>query len=237
MLTLAVETSCLTASCAIVQDNRVIAEISTNHGKTHSQKIMPMINTTLSAVGKELNDVDLFAASIGPGSFTGIRIGVVTIKALAYSLKRPVCGVSTLDALAFTMPDFNGVISPMLDARNNQVYSAFYRKTDNALERLYEESGIKIEDWIEQAQTFGEGILVLGDAFELHYDRLKSELGSLLNNSPQSNIFPRASATALLAEKSYRDNRSISPFELKPLYVRKSQAERMKDKPKSDDKR
>ena len=66
MLTLAVETSCLTASCAIVQDNRVIAEISTNHGKTHSQKIMPMINTTLSAVGKELNDVDLFAASIGP---------------------------------------------------------------------------------------------------------------------------------------------------------------------------
>ncbi len=230
MLTLAVDTSCLTASCAIAQDNMVIAELTTQYGKTHSQKIMPMIKTTLSMVDKKLSDVDLFAAAVGPGSFTGIRIGVVTIKALAYSLKRPVCGISTLDALAFTMPDSNGVISPILDARNNQVYTAFYRKKNNTLEKLYDEAGIKIEDWIIQAQTYDEDLLVLGDGFPLHYDRLKSSLELHLINSPQGNIYPRASASALLAEASYNDNRSISPFDLKPLYLRKSQAERMKDK-------
>lgn len=229
MLTLAVDTSCLTASCAIVQDQKVVAEISTQYGKTHSQKIMPMIKTTLSMIDKELKDVDLFAASVGPGSFTGIRIGVVTIKALAYSLKRPVCGVSTLDALAFTMPDFNGIISPMLDARNSQVYNAFYRKTNNYIEKIFEESGIKIEEWIEQAKGYNEDLLVLGDGFSLHFERLKEVLGTRLINSPQNTFYPRASATALLAEEAYHNNRSTSPFELMPLYLRKSQAERMKN--------
>lgn len=230
MLTLAVDTSCLTASCAIVQDGIVIAELSTQHGKTHSQKIMPMINTTLSMVDKKLNHIDLFAASIGPGSFTGIRIGVVTIKTLAYSLRRPVCGISTLDALAYTMPDFNGIISPMIDARNNQVYTAFYRKMDNSLEILYSESGIKIEDWIIQAEKYNEEILVLGNGFEIHYDKLKISLGLSLVNSPQGTYYPRASASALLAEHSYYNKGTISPFELQPLYLRKSQAERMRDK-------
>ncbi len=97
MLTLAVDTSGLTASCAVVEDKKVVAELSTQHGKTHSQKIIPMLKTVLSMLDKSFRDVDLFAASIGPGSFTGLRIGVVTIKGLAYSLKRPVCGIPTLD--------------------------------------------------------------------------------------------------------------------------------------------
>lgn len=229
MLTLAVDTSGLTASCAVIEDQKVIAELSIQHGKTHSQKLLPMITSTLSMLSKELKDVDLFAASIGPGSFTGLRIGVVTIKGLAYSLKRPVCGIPTLDALAFTMPDFNGIISPMLDARNSQVFAAFYRKVNNKLEKIITEDGIKIEEWINHAVNYNEDILVLGDGFSLHYERLKEALGTRLINSPQSIAYPRASAIALLAEEAYHNKKIVSPFELVPLYLRKSQAERMKN--------
>lgn len=232
MLTLAIDTSSMTASCAIVQDQKVVAEISTQHGKTHSQKIMPMIKTTLAMVDKQLKDVDLFAASVGPGSFTGIRIGVVTIKSLAYSLKRPVCGISTLEALAFTMPDYNGLISPMLDARNDQVYTAFYRKNNKQLEKIVDECGITIDEWLEKAKALNETLFVLGDGFPVHHEKLRASLGDNLLNSPQGIFFPRASATALLAEEAYRDNRSVTPMELKPQYLRKSQAERMKDNPK-----
>ncbi len=229
MLTLAVDTSGLTASCAVVEDKKVVAELSTQHGKTHSQKIIPMLKNVLSILDKGFKDVDLFAAAIGPGSFTGLRIGVVTIKGLAYSLKRPVCGIPTLDSLAFSIPDFKGIISPMLDARNSQVFSAFYRKKNNKLEKLTPDLGIHIEEWISYAEKYNEDIMILGDGAPLHSDRLYSELGTGIISADQLMTFPRASATALLAEEAYLNNKSVSAFELEPLYLRKSQAERMKN--------
>ncbi|NLL96906.1 MAG: tRNA (adenosine(37)-N6)-threonylcarbamoyltransferase complex dimerization subunit type 1 TsaB [Clostridiaceae bacterium] len=229
MLTLAVDTSGLTASCAVVEDKKVVAELSTQHGKTHSQKIIPMLKTVLSMLDKSFSDVDLFAASIGPGSFTGLRIGVVTIKGLAYSLKRPVCGIPTLDSLAYSMPDFKGMISPMLDARNNQVFTAFYRKINNKLEKITPDLGIPIEEWISYTVSYNEDILILGDAVPLHYDMLYDKLGNKLICAGQSIAYQRASATALLAEEAYYKNKAVSAFELEPIYLRKSQAERMKD--------
>ncbi len=228
MLTLAVDTSGLTASCAVVEDGKVIAEISTKHGKTHSQKILPMIKTTLLMLDKEMKEVDLFAASIGPGSFTGLRIGVVTIKGLAYSLKRPACGVPTLDALAYSMPDFKGIISPMLDARNNQVFTAFYRKTDGNLDKLSPDSGITIKEWIDKAGEFNEDIIVLGDAADIHLSELKDVFGDRIVSPQLAMTYPRASATALLAEEAYHNNKITSAYELEPFYLRKSQAERLK---------
>lgn len=229
MLTLAVDTSGLTASCAVVEDKKVVAELSTQHGKTHSQKILPMLKAVLTLLGKSFKDVDLFAAAIGPGSFTGLRIGVVTIKGLAYSLKKPVCGIPTLDSLAFSIPDFKGIISPMLDARNSQVFTAFYRKNNNELDKLTPDLGIHIEEWISYAGKYNEDIMILGDGVPLHSDRLFNELGNIIMNADQSMAYPRASATALLAEEAYHNNKAVSAFELEPLYLRKSQAERMKD--------
>lgn len=228
MLTLAVDTSGITASCAVIEDGEVKAELSTKHGKTHSQKILPMIKITLSMLDKELREVDLFAASVGPGSFTGLRIGVVTIKGLAYSLKRPVCGIPTLDALAYSMPDFNGIISPMLDARNNQVFTAFYRKMNGSLDKIDNDSGVTISEWINKAGEFKENILVLGDAVDLHLIKLKDTFGDNIVFSQQAMSFPRASATALMAEEAYHNNKMATAFELEPFYLRKSQAERMK---------
>ncbi|HHW22714.1 MAG TPA: tRNA (adenosine(37)-N6)-threonylcarbamoyltransferase complex dimerization subunit type 1 TsaB [Clostridiaceae bacterium] len=229
MLTLAVDTSGLTASCAVVEDRKVVAELSTQYGKTHSQKIMPMLKTILSALDRSFSDVDLFAASTGPGSFTGLRIGVVTIKGLAYSLKKPVCGIPTLDSLAYTMPDFKGVISPMIDARNRQVFTAFYRKIGNKFEKITPDLGIHIDEWINYSAGFDEDVLILGDAVSLHYDMLKDKLGNRLLCAGQSMAYQRASATALLAEEAYYKNKAVSAFELEPIYLRKSQAERMKE--------
>ncbi|MGI6124102.1 MAG: tRNA (adenosine(37)-N6)-threonylcarbamoyltransferase complex dimerization subunit type 1 TsaB [Acetivibrionales bacterium] len=229
MLTLAVDTSGITASVAVVEDKKVLAELSTKHGKTHSQKILPMIKTTLSMLNKELKDVDLFAASIGPGSFTGLRIGVVTIKGLAYSLKRPVCGIPTLDALAYSMPDFNGIISPMLDARNNQVFTAYYRKINGSLDKIEPDSGITIDEWIIKAREYNENILVIGNGVELHFPKLSENLGDKVIRSQLAMSYPRASATALLAEEAYYNNKMLTAFELEPFYLRKSQAERMRD--------
>ena len=232
MLTLAVDTSGLTASCAVVEDGKVIAEVSTKHGKTHSQKILPMIKTTLSMLDREMKDVDLFASSIGPGSFTGLRIGVVTIKGLAYSLKKPAYGVPTLDALAYSMPDFNGIISPMLDARNNQVFTAFYRKLDGKLEKLSPDSGITIKEWIDKAREFNEDIMVLGDAADLHLPKLKEIFANKIFCPQLAMTYPRASAAALLAEEAYHNNNVKTAYELEPFYLRKSQAERLKNSQK-----
>lgn len=229
MLTLAVDTSGFAASCAVVEDGKVAAELSVQHGKTHSQKIIPMLKTVLSMLDKSFSDVDLFAASIGPGSFTGIRIGVVTIKGLAYSLKRPVCGIPTLDSLAYSMPDFKGIISPMLDARNSQVFTAFYRKIGNKFEKITPDLGIPVEEWISYSNSYNEDIMILGDAVPLHYNMLVERLGDRLMRAELPLAYQRASAAALLAEEAYHKNKAVSAFELEPIYLRKSQAERMRD--------
>lgn len=229
MLTLAVDTSCLTASCSVVEDGKVLAELTTQHKKTHSQKIIPMIKSTLNIIDRDFPDIALYAAAIGPGSFTGLRIGVVTIKGLAYANNKPVCGISTLDALAYTVPDFDGIILPMLDARNNQVFTAIYRKNHDKLDKLVPEMGIHIDDLIVKIGSFGCKALILGDAVPLHLERMKETLYDNIFAATPSLYYPRASSTALLAERDFYLNKSISPFELKPMYLRKSQAERMKE--------
>lgn len=229
MLTLALDTSCLTASCAVCDDGKVIGELTIQNGKTHSQKIIPMVKELLALLDKEFKDMDLFAASIGPGSFTGLRIGVVTVKGLAYSLKKPVCGVPTLDALAYSVPDFKGLIIPMLDARNNQVFTAAYHKEQQCLNKVWPDMGVTIEELLEHIRASEESVMVLGDAVPLHIGRLREAFRDRIVEAPPSLFTPRAASCALLAEKAYQNNQFLNAFELEPLYLRKSQAERMRD--------
>jgi tRNA threonylcarbamoyladenosine biosynthesis protein TsaB len=229
MITLAADTSTITASCAVVENGKVLSEISMQYGKTHSQKIVPMLKELLTSIDRKLCDVDLFSAAIGPGSFTGLRIGVVTIKSLAYSLKKPVCGIPTLDSLAYTMPDFKGIIAPMLDARNNQVYAALYRKSQNSLEKISPVMGVPIGEFISTVKSYDEDILILGDAAPIHMRQLIAELGDKAVQAQFSLSFPRAASCALLAEQAFHENKAVHPFEMEPMYFRKSQAERMRE--------
>ena len=134
----------------------------------------------------------------------------------------------TLDALAYSMSDFKGIISPMMDARNNQVFTAFYRKTDGKLDKLSPDSGITIKEWIDKAGKFNEDIIVLGDAADIHLSELKDVFGDRIVSPQLAMTYPRASATALLAEEAYHNNKITSAYELEPFYLRKSQAERLK---------
>jgi tRNA threonylcarbamoyladenosine biosynthesis protein TsaB len=229
MKILAVDTTCLTASCAVVEDGRIIAELSTQHAKTHSQKLVPMIESMMNLLEMKLDAIDLFAAAIGPGSFTGLRIGVVTIKGLAYALKRPVVGIPSLDALAYSVKDFDGIICPMIDARNDQVYTALYESGSKDFKRLGDYMGIHRSELAEILKGYSSDILFLGDAASQHLDFFKTQLKERLFMADPVLYTPRASATALLAWKKASDGLYVSPFELEPLYLRKSQAERMKE--------
>lgn len=229
MVTLAVDTATLCASGAIAENGKILVELNLQYGKTHSEKIVPMIKTMLDMTGMDAADIDLYAASVGPGSFTGLRIGVVTVKGFAYAHKKPVCGIMTLDALAYSMPDFKGIISPMLDARNNQVFTALYRKENDRLEKILPETGIHIDEWADKLDSFNEDVLILGDAVSLHFGRLKSRLNEKVIRASNELSYTRAAAVALLAEKAYGNGQYESAFDLKPMYLRKSQAERMKE--------
>ena len=229
MLTLAIDTATNCASCALAEDGEILIELNMQYGKTHSQKIVSMIKNMLNMVDKDVADIDLYAVSVGPGSFTGLRIGVVTIKGLAYAHKKPVCSIKTLDALAFSMPDFKGLITPMLDARNNQVFTALYRKDNNSLNKILPETGVHIDEWTKTLDSFNENILILGDAVPLHLEDLKAKLKKRVVSSNHSISYPRAAAVALLAEQAYNNNQYEGAFETKPMYLRKSQAERMKE--------
>jgi len=229
MVTLAVDTATLCASGAIAENGKILVELNLQYGKTHSEKIVPMIKTMLDMTGMDAADIDLYAVSVGPGSFTGLRIGVVTVKGFAYAHKKPVCGIMTLDALAYSMPDFKGIISPMLDARNNQVFTALYRKENNCLEKILPETGIHIDEWADKLDSFNEDVLILGDAVPLHFERLKSRLNEKIVRASIDLSYTRAAAVALLAEKAFSNNQYESAFDLKPMYLRKSQAERMKE--------
>lgn len=229
MRTLAVETATVTASCAVVEDGRVLGELNTSHAKTHSQQLVPMIQSLLELLDLKTDQIDLFAASIGPGSFTGLRIGIVTVKGMAFALKKPVCGVPTLDALAYSVNDFDGVVCPMLDARNSQVYTAVYRKNNGQFSRISDYLAIPAAELAGMLADYREEVLILGDGAPLHYETIKNMVQQPVWQADKALFLPRAACSALLAEKQVQSGNVSSPFELKPFYLRKSQAERMKE--------
>lgn len=229
MKVLALETACMTASCAVVENGAVLGEISTSNAGTHSLRLVPMIEKLFDILELKADSIDLFSASMGPGSFTGLRIGIVTVKGMAYALKRPVCGIPTLDALAWSVNDFHGIVCPMLDARNNQVYTALYRKNEREFTRLTDYSGIPVGDLSAMLTGYPEDVLILGDAATIYFSQLKSLHDHPVFCADPALFIPRAACTALLAEKQAIQGVLSSAFELEPMYLRKSQAERMKD--------
>lgn len=232
MRILAVDTSTNVASVAILEDDIIIGKYDCNKGKTHSQQLMPMIQSLLEKVNLSAQDIDAFAASIGPGSFTGLRIGVTTIKAMAFAAGKPVISVYTLDALAYNMSMSKGLICPIIDARNNQVFTAVYRFIDGKLERLTEYLGIHINELVEvirKMEGMNKEVVFLGDACHMHKDYFIAELGNGVSIAPINLALADASSVALLARDLFLDGKSENCFDMVPFYLRKSQAERERE--------
>ncbi len=224
MYILGIDTCCMAATSAIIADDRLVAQVVQNNNKTHSQSIMPMIDFMLKQTKLSIGDIDGFAVAVGPGSFTGVRIGVATIKALAHPSGKPCIPVSTLEALAFNVSPFDGIICPILDARRNQVYTATFK--NEASNRLTEDRAISIEELCEELSSTDKNIIFVGDGIPAYREKLTSALGSRAVFASRSLQMNLASSVAEIGYQKLLLNESCSYSDLKPTYLRLSQAER-----------
>ncbi len=220
---LAVDTSANTATVAIIKDYRLLAEEIVNHKKTHSETLMPMIDLALKRCDMDISDIDLFAVANGPGSFTGLRIGVSTIKGLAHGLSKPVVEISTLEGMANNVFMADAIISPIMDARRAQVYNGVYQWEDGVLEELTPPRALAIEECVEDLLKYNKKVIFLGDGVPVHKNYIKSVMKDMAVFAPPSCNDQRASSLATVAMKKEEKK---TAFEVKPVYLRKPQAER-----------
>lgn len=220
MRILGIESSAAAASAAVVQDGRLLGEFFVNTKQTHSQTLLPMVEALLRNLGLTCRDLDGMAVASGPGSFTGVRIGVACVKGLALPGDIPCCGVSTLSAIAFGGLACKGdILCAVMDARCGQVYNALFETDGERLKRLTEDRALAISELEEECRPYGERLLLLGDGAALCQESFSS-FGARL--APESIRFQRAGSVAqLAAEGTWTDS-----GRLLPVYLRMPQAER-----------
>ncbi len=231
MKILALDTSSTVAGASVVEDDKVLGEYMINSGRQHSIKLMPMVKSLLSNLNMGPQDMDVFAVSTGPGSFTGLRIGITVVKAMAYAADKPVAGIPTLDALAYNMFSFSGIICPVMDARNNQVYTSFYKWNKDKLMNIGEYSGEHIEELVKRLSFYKEDVIFTGDALNVYKSFFMNRLGKKAYFAPANLSLQRASSIAQLARIKIENGELESSFELLPFYLRKPQAVREYEKP------
>ena len=225
MLLLAFETSAKTCSAAIHDGQKLLAESCQNAGLTHSQTLMVMAEDLLKVCGKTAGDVTHLAVAAGPGSFTGIRIGVSAAKGFAWGAEKPVCGVSTLEAMALGLGVLDGHICCCMDARRSQVYNAIFLTEGGRLTRLCGDRAIALADLREELEHIDGPIYLVGDGAALAHRVLSPDLPEL-RLPPEHRQHQRASGVALAALEAISRGESCDGAALQPNYLRLSQAER-----------
>lgn len=227
MKILGIDTTGQTASAALVEGEKLIAEFTMNYKLTHSQTILPMIAEILERTETEKASIDCIACACGPGSFTGLRIGAATAKGLALALDKPIVAVPTLDALAYNVFETNKCICPIMDARRNQGYAAFYMWEDGRLIRLTDYMAESIDRIVEIGQILEREVIFLGDGVAVHRERLEETPAFLF--APAHCNMQRASAVAALGGILAAEGKARAGDEFELLYLRKSQAERERE--------
>ena len=225
MLILAFETSAKAASVALLEDGKLLGESYQNTGLTHSQTLMVMAEDLLSQCGKTVADVTAAAVAAGPGSFTGVRIGVAAAKGFAWGREIPCYGVSTLEAMALSLGVYQGYVCPCMDARRSQVYNALFYVNQGAPERVSEDRAISLAELGTELKSLKEPIFLVGDGSNLCYNTLLESVPNLVL-PPEHRMHQRASGVALAARKQVEVGDPGDANALTPNYLRLSQAER-----------
>ena len=225
MLVFGIDTCCMAATAALVDERIMVAQTVINQNKTHSQIMMPQIENMFRAAEVEPKSVDAFAAAVGPGSFTGVRIGVATAKALAQAAKKPCIAVSTLEALAYSSKFFDGILAPVLDARRDQVYNALFMG-GKSLDRICDDRALALDDLLDQLKKADKPVLFMGDATLVFEDKIRESLGEKAFFAPRVTNLNLAGAVAEIGLEKLKNGECVSYGELVPQYVRLSQAER-----------
>ena len=224
MKILGIDTSSMAASVAVIEDNKLICEYTINTKKTHSQKLMPMIENMLGLSDLNVREIDAIAVCEGPGSFTGIRIGMATAKAIAHVNDIPVIGVNSLEALAANMNLCDKKICSILDAQRNQVYTGRYQYEGTKLVEIKEIGIQQIDELLEELSQSGEQWILVGEAVYKYEDKIR-EISNIEIPAASNNV-TKAGSLCSVAKVKFDEGKDIFDcYTVNPLYIRKSQAE------------
>ncbi|WP_042277619.1 tRNA (adenosine(37)-N6)-threonylcarbamoyltransferase complex dimerization subunit type 1 TsaB [[Clostridium] dakarense] len=224
MKVLGIDTSSMATSVAVIEDNKLICEYTVNTKKTHSQKLMLMIENMLKISDLDVNEMDLIAVCEGPGSFTGLRISMATAKAIAHVNNLPIVGVNSLELLAANMNLCDKKICSILDAQRTQVYSGQYKFENNEVVELKNIDVVEIDDLIEELKNSKEDWIIVGEAVYKYEEKLK-DIENIHIAAPSHNV-SKASSLCSVAINKYNKNIDVYDcYSINPVYIRKSQAE------------
>ena len=223
MLTLAIDTATKVCSVALCRDGEITAEYNITLGMTHSEGLLPQLEQLLKRTNTKKQDIDLIAVSMGPGSFTGLRIGLATAEAMAYSWQCLLHGVDTLKALAYNIPIEGLLLSPVLDAQKGNYYQALYQWKEGKLVELAGTEVVNKERLVERIAEYNLLALILGECKKLE----KVELPANIKLAPKTLLMPKASSIALVAEAEFDHEADKKIFGLEPYYIRRSEAEEL----------
>ncbi|WP_312612254.1 tRNA (adenosine(37)-N6)-threonylcarbamoyltransferase complex dimerization subunit type 1 TsaB [Oscillibacter sp.] len=233
MKILALETSAKACSAAVTEDGQVLASCYQNTGLTHSRTLMPMVESLLKNADLSVADLGLIAVAAGPGSFTGIRIGVAAAKGVAFAANLPAAGVSTLYAMALGLNHINGLIVCAMDARRAQVYNALFEAKDGKLTRLCEDRAIGLADLAEELRGDSRPLIAVGDGGALCRQALE-DAGISCALAPARLLHQHAVGVALAAGELAEAGTLTTAQNLSPVYLRPAQAERLRDRIKKE---
>ncbi|MGE5418024.1 MAG: tRNA (adenosine(37)-N6)-threonylcarbamoyltransferase complex dimerization subunit type 1 TsaB [Acidobacteriota bacterium] len=230
LVLLAIDTATPVAGVALADESKILFEIKANLGFNHSRTILRMVESMLDLAGIRLGEVDALAVTTGPGSFTGLRIGLATAKGLAMASAKPIIGISTLDALAYNYCWAAPLMCPILNARKSEVYTAFYRGGTEFPERITDYMALSPEDLIIRSRDIIEReaathMVFTGDGLPVYGELLETELGALAKCAPRVLAYPSAASAARLAIKRMECGEIDDIYDITPVYVRLSEAE------------
>lgn len=226
MKILALDSSGLVASVAVVTEDKVLGEYTVNNKKTHSQTLLPMVDEVLKILDMDVKDLDAIAVAGGPGSFTGLRIGASTAKGLALVLNIPIINIPTVDSLAYNLYGTDHLICPMMDARRNQVYTGLYEWQEGEFKVVLPQFAAEVEELAEKLNSHNREIIFLGDGVEAQLSKFATLLKAPYSIAPIHLSKQRAAALGALGVEYYKAGKLQEGDSFEPEYLRMSQAER-----------
>lgn len=224
MIVLSIDSSSKVATAALLNNDEILGEYVINNKREHSVLLMPMIENLLKDCNLSIDDIDGYVVSKGPGSFTGLRIGMATIKGLSFGSSKPYISISTLDALAYSLIDFNGLICPIMDALRENVYTALYKNTNEKLENILEPKPMDIDKLVELLKERNEDVIFTGDAISKHKDYIKANLPNA-KFAPNHLSIIKASSLGELGLNLLKSGKYDDPNSA-PIYLKQPQAVR-----------
>lgn len=236
MKILGVDSSGLVASVAYLEDGIIKGNLSVNYQKTHSQTLLPMLDELVKTLNIDLKEIDCIAVANGPGSFTGLRIGVATVKGLGLAIDKKTVGVSTLEALALNWQGVSGLVCPIMDARRSQVYTAVYKYSAKLpeSEAVIEPDSLLIEELCDKLNEIGEKVYFTGDGVPVYRKYIEDNLKVPFEFPTAANAYQNAANIAVLGEFYAKKGQAVEAKDLTPVYLRKPQAEREREEKLND---